>query len=257
MNCFGAYSHYYDLLYKDKDYAGEARYIDELIRKHSPGAKRILNLGCGTGRHDFELMKLGYQVTGLDLSEEMLAVAAKRLTDMHPGPAPAALRFLQGDVRTVRLGETFDVVISLFHVMSYQSTNDDLHKAFATAKAHVAPGGLFLFDCWYGPAVLSDPPVVRVKRLEDDVIEVVRIAEPEVHYNANTVDVNYQVLITEKATGRVSTLKETHTMRYLFMPEVEGLFAAHGMEMTGSEEWGTGNEPGSGTWAVLFAGVVA
>ncbi|WP_026840431.1 class I SAM-dependent DNA methyltransferase [Citrifermentans bremense] len=254
MNCFSDYSRYYDLLYKDKDYAGEARYVDRLIRKHCPGAKSILNLGCGTGRHDFELMKLGYQVAGMDLSAEMLAMAAKRLADMHSDPASAALRFLQGDIRTARLGETFDVVVSLFHVMSYQTTNDDLQAAFATAKAHVAPGGLFLFDCWYGPAVLSDPPAVRVKRLEDDVMEILRIAEPEVNCNANTVAVHYQVLITEKATGRVDSLSETHTMRYLFMPEMAGYHAGNGFSMAQVEEWLTGKEPGNDTWGVCFVG---
>jgi SAM-dependent methyltransferase len=254
MSVFGAYSRYYNLLYKDKDYAGEADYIHGLIGKHHPGAQSILDLGCGTGRHDLLLAQKGYAVTGVDRSEEMLAVANAHLST--PNPQQPCLSFHQGDVRTVRLGETFDVVISLFHVMSYQVTNDDLKKAFATARAHLKPGGIFIFDCWYGPAVLSDPPVVRVKRLADDDVEIARIAEPAMHYNENTVDVNYQVFVTEKAGGKTETLCETHRMRYLFRPEIMDLFAVNGIRAVHAGEWLTGRELGKDTWGGCFLGAV-
>jgi SAM-dependent methyltransferase len=246
MSVFGAYSRYYNLLYKDKDYAGEARYVHELIQKYHPGAKTVLNLGCGTGRHDFELTNHGYDVTGVDISEEMLAAANARLSTLRP--RPSTLSFRQGDVRTVRLNKTFDVVISLFHVMSYQNTNDDLLAAFATAKTHLKPGGIFIFDFWYGPSVLTDPPVVRVKRLADDDIQVVRIAEPVMHFNENVVDVNYQVLIMEKSSSNVEQVHETHRMRYLFMPEIDGFIRSTGMAKLFACEWLTGRALGRDTW---------
>jgi len=62
MSTFGAgYAAYYNLLYQEKDYAGEAAYIDGMVKQYCPAAQSVLNLGCGTGRHDFELLKLGYQ----------------------------------------------------------------------------------------------------------------------------------------------------------------------------------------------------
>ena len=75
MKVFGNYSRYYNLLYKDKDYKGEAGFIHDLIQKYSPGAKSILDLGCGTGRHDVLLAEKGYVMTGVDMSEEMLLIA--------------------------------------------------------------------------------------------------------------------------------------------------------------------------------------
>jgi SAM-dependent methyltransferase len=250
MNCFGDYSRYYNLLYKDKDYAGEAQYVHELIQKYRPGAKTILNLGCGTGNHDFEFAKLGYKVTGIDLSAEMLAAANNRLST--PSTQTSSLNFIHGDIRTVRLDITFDVVVSLFHVMSYQTTNDDLQAAVNTAKTHLDLGGLFLFDCWYGPAVLTDPPVVRVKRLADDEIEVLRIAEPVMHYNENLVEVNFLVMITDKSTGAVEQIKETHRMRYLFMPEIDELARMNGMGKLLACEWMSTCEPTAQSWGVFF-----
>jgi SAM-dependent methyltransferase len=252
VSVFGAYSRYYNLLYRDKDYAGEVEYVHSLIQRYLPGAVWVLDLGCGTGSHDLLLAAKGYTVTGVDLSEEMLAVAKAQLSSLdRQSPSPV---FTLGNVRTVRLDRTFDVVISLFHVMSYQTTNEDLMAAFASARAHLKVDGIFVFDFWYGPAVLTDRPVVRVKRLEDEEIEVVRIAEPAMHYNENCVDVNYQVLVTEKATCRTQRLYERHRMRYLFMPEVAGMLAANRMASIFAAEWMTGREVGKDTWGVCVVG---
>jgi len=87
MSVFNKYSRYYNLLYRDKDYAGEADYVHELIRKYSPDAKSLLDLGCGTGRHAFPLAKKGYSVTGVDISEEMLAVASSHLSSLSWRPS--------------------------------------------------------------------------------------------------------------------------------------------------------------------------
>ena len=216
---FDTYAHYYDLLYRDKDYAGEAEYVAAHIRKQAPQAKRILELGCGTGAHAEHLARMGYTVHGVDMSPAMLTRAEARKATL-PREVAARLSFSLGDVRTVRRGETYDAVISLFHVMSYQITNADLDAAFETASVHLQPGGLFLFDFWFGPAVLTQRPDVRVRRLEDEEIKVTRIAEPEMHVNENVVDVNYTVFIEVKGSMKVEQVNEKHRMRYLFLPEL-------------------------------------
>lgn len=242
MSVFNEYARYYDLLYRDKDYQGEAEYIHGLIQAHAPGAHSILNLGCGSGRHDRCLLDLGYTVTGVDMSEEMLIAARAEAAEN------SSLEYLLGDVRTVRLEKTFDVVISLFHVMSYQITNADMKAAFATASVHLKPGGLFLFDCWYGPGVLSDRPTRRVKELEDEAIRVTRIAEPVLHPNENVVDVNYQVSISNKFTGEVNDIRETHRMRYLFLPEIIGYLEGAGLHHRFSARWLAVAAPDDATW---------
>jgi SAM-dependent methyltransferase len=251
LSVFAAYSRYYDLLYRDKDYAGEARYVASLIKRHAAGATRAVEIGCGTGGHALELATLGYYVHGVDRSEGMLEAAEAKLDTIEP-EIRARMRFSQGDARSVRLGEKVDAVISLFHVMSYQTSNADLTAAFATAKAHLNPGGVFIFDCWYGPAVLVERPAVTVKRLEDVAVSITRIAEPTMNSAQNTVDVNYTVLVYDRKTAVVETLRETHRMRYLFRPEIELLLGANGMSLVTAHEWMTENPPGPHTWAACF-----
>lgn len=250
MQIFGNYARYYNLLYRDKDYAAEAKFVENLLEKYAPKAQTLLELGCGTGNHA-TLLASKYDVCGIDLSLDMLEQAKQRQLNLPPTPA-FKLQFVQGDIRSIRLERKFDAVISLFHVFSYQTTNRDLQAAFATAKAHLNPGGVLIFDCWYGPGVLGDPPTVRVKRLKDEEITVTRIAEPALYPNDNLVDVRYQVFIKNKSRNAVEELEETHKMRYLFKPEIDLFLDINEFELLAYGEWMTGNEPVAKTWNVYF-----
>lgn len=253
MTVFVNYSRYYDLLYQDKNYPGEVQFLCSLLDRYAGKPKSLLELGCGTGVHAALMASHGYQVHGIDMSEQMLIQAKARQASL-PKETAERLVFTRDDLRSLSLNGKFDAVISLFHVMSYQVDDVDLLAAFKTAKHHLREGGVFIFDCWYGPAVLTERPSVRVKRWEDDVVEVTRIAEPHIHVNQNYVDVQYQVFIKDKVTDSVEIVAESHAMRYLFFPEVERLFRAVGMNLVFSCEWLTGREPGADTWGVCFGG---
>lgn len=246
MSVFGNYSKYYNLLYKNKDYEAESNYVESLIKKYAPGAKTILELGCGTGKHAKIITDKGFNVHGIDLSKTMLEEAYKLKNNM--------LSFEQGDVRTYRINKKFDVVISLFHVINYQTENKDLEEMIETVSAHLNPGGIFIFDAWYGPAVLNFKPEKRVKTLEDEFLKVERVATPEIYINKNVVDVNYDINILDKATNIHENIKETHKVRYLFKPEIEHFLDKADFDLIYSKEWLTGNEPNENTWGVCFIG---
>ena len=248
---FDMYAKYYDLLYRDKNYTKEAEYVQKFINRFNPGARNILDLGCGTGKHDFIFAEKGFDVTGVELSETMIGTAKQNLELKNE--LCKTLRFYQGDVRNIKLGEKFDVIISLFHVMSYQITNEDLLSTIKTVKEHLKDDGIFLFDFWYGPAVLSERPEARVKKLEDEEIIVERFAEPSLRINENIVDVNYKVCIKEKINGILNEIRETHSMRYLFIPELNFFLNDEGMEIIAYEEWMTGKVPDDKCWSAFAA----
>lgn len=249
---FGIYSQYYDLLYQDKDYAGETRYLHQLLSQHGHGILQLLEFGCGTGRHAELLVQQGYQVSGIEISPTMLAQAQMRAKRCCQTTGEDAFRVLAGDIRECRLNETFDAVLSVFHVISYQVSNIDVTRTLANVAAHLRVGGLFIFDVWYGPAVLTDRPSVRVKRMENDRIQVTRIAEPELDTTRNCVDVNFTVFVQDKQTGAVQQFQERHPMRYYFTPELHWLAEQHGMRIIHAEEWLTGGVPSDRTWGVCF-----
>jgi len=247
---FADYARYYDLLYRDKDYAAEAEYVACLIRKFHPAAQSILELGSGTGKHACLLVDQGYRVHGIERSPEMLA--RSQLLAENKNVGDGQLTFAAGDIREVRLNKCFDVVIPLFHVISYQTTNEDVAAAFKTARHHLKSGGIFIFDVWYGPAVLTQRPEVRSKRIVDENIEITRLAEPVLHPNENLVDVHYHVFVRDLATQAVSELKETHIMRYFFKPEIDGWASLSGFTVKNFEEWLTAKPIGTDTWSACF-----
>jgi len=250
MTTFQEYARYYDLLYRDKDYGAETEYLNHLIQTHRPGATTILNLGCGTGSHDFMLAEKGYRVTGTDISADNIALAEKKLAD-QTSPA-GGLHFMTADICELRLQRTFDAVISVFHVMSYLTDNAGLRAAFQTAGEHLVPGGVFIFDCWYGPAVLTQLPATRVKRIDADDLSLTRIAQPDIDFNANRVAVHYELIVEEKQRRDVQRIRETHRMRYLFQPEIENWLGCTGLELESSEEWLSGRPLGPDTWSGCF-----
>lgn len=248
MKVFDHYAQYYDLLYSVKGYEAEANYVCALIEKFGAGSKSMLDLGCGTGNHDFHFARHGYDVTGVDLSPKMISLANKKKAEK----GLENISFEEGNILSLQLNREFDVVVSLFHVMNYLTKTSDMKTGFANALRHVKPGGLFIFDTWYGPAVLSDLPKVGVRRFENDRIKVTRIAEPMLHPNRNMVEVNYEIFVQEKGGTDVALIKETHPVRYFFNLEIEELLGTLGADILATEEWLTGKAIGFETFGVCF-----
>ena len=163
MSSFSDYAPYYDLFYRGKDYAAEAGFVLGVLRDHGCRPHKMLELGCGTGGHAEHFAKAGCSVLGVDLSERMVGRAEERFAAL-PAELSGRFRGMQGDASNFVSPEKVGAVVSLFHVASYQTSNDALLGYFRSARSALEPGGLFLFDFWYGPAVLTDRPHGRERR---------------------------------------------------------------------------------------------
>ena len=240
---FNAYSNYYDLLYRDKDYEAECDYIQKILTKNKIKNGDILEYGSGTGKHGRIMSSKGYKVHGIELSVEMVNKALQ----------VDGFTCQQGDICEVNMNKQYDAVLSLFHVISYQISNRKLQEVFKRASEHLKPGGIFLFDFWYTPAVNAQKPVVRIKRLANDFIEITRIAEPEIHSNENRVDVNYTIYARDLQSGNVQIMSEKHPMRHFTIPEIDLLASLNGFERIDAEEFLTGKPSGEDTWGVCVS----
>jgi SAM-dependent methyltransferase len=236
---FDAYGRYYDLLYRDKDYAAETDYIVRLLQAHLDG-RDLLEFGSGTGRHGRLLAERGYRVMGVERSAEMIARAERT-----PG-----FSCIQGDICEVQLDRKFDAVLSLFHVVSYQTSNASVCAVFDRAAVHLAPGGVFIFDVWYTPAVHTQLPATRVRRLSDERVDIVRIAEPHVYPNENRVDVHYTIIAKDRASGLAQEVREIHPMRHFSLPELDLLAEQSGFERVAVEGFLSGGPPSEDSWGV-------
>ncbi len=235
---FQKFSDYYELLYHDKDYAAEAEYIDNLIIRNGKNLKKILEFGSGTGKHANILSKLGYTIHGIELSEHMVSK-----TKIVPG-----FTCQQGDITNIKMNKKYDVILSLFHVMSYQITEMQLNNVFSNAADHLNKDGLFIFDFWYSPAVNSQKPSIRVKRISNKKIEITRIAEPEIISDKNLVKINYNIFVKNLADGKIENFNEVHTVKHFSIIEIDNVSKKFGFERLILEEFKTGKKINDNIW---------
>ena len=247
MEVFQDYAYYYNAFYQEKDYAAESSQLDTLLKRYGSNIKKIINYGCGTGKHDVALSKLGYRCAGIDMSPLMIDIARENIKKEK-----VEIDFVVADIREYEPAQKFDAVVSLFHVMSYQNSNDDILAAFRAARKALDKGGLFLFDVWYGPGVLSEQPVVSVKEIQTNQHKLIRIARPVMHDKTNVVDVCYEVLIIDKESNETKTINETHHMRYFFRPELEFYLKETDFELVDNLDCGTLDETGYDSWTSYF-----
>ncbi len=176
----------YDLLYAaaGKDYAAEARRLDEIIRGAMPTARTLLDVACGTGLHLQHMLAHGYTVEGVDLSPAMVTVARGRL----PGIAVAI-----ADMRTLNLGRRFDAVTCLFSAIGYQLEYHGMREAFAAMAEHLNPGGVLVVDGWIRPDSWRPTAIPRVESADSENIRVVRMAKYWREGMITRIDMHYLV----------------------------------------------------------------
>jgi SAM-dependent methyltransferase len=223
---FDRYAQYYDLLYREKDYSAECDYLEDIFQVFSTiEIKNLMDVGCGTGGHVIHLAERGYHLVGIDQSETMLEEASRKCQ-----PFGDSVRFVKGDLTDFDISKEFDAVISMFAVIGYLPENNQLAKALSRIRKHLRMGGLFIFDVWYGPAVLNQKPADRYKIVNEKQERIIRFVESKLNVLMHNVEVNYKVLRIVKNVV-VDDLEENHRMRYFFPKELEYFLSVAGFEL--------------------------
>ena len=139
--------------------------------------------------------------------------------------------------------------------MSYQNENTDVLLTFKSAREALDKDGIFLFDTWYGPGVLSDKPGIRVKEIENDEKKLIRIAKPIMYDIKNVVDVCYEIFVLDKKYGQIKQFKEVHSMRYFFRPELEYMLELSGFRLISNLDCRTLDKTSFNSWTSYFIAV--
>ena len=218
---FSESADWYDHFYGGKDYAAEARRVTELIRQRRPGARTLLDVACGTGRH-LERLRQEFDCEGLDLDGGLLAVARRRL----PG-----MRLTRADMADFDLGRRFDAVTCLFSSVGYLGTVERLRAAVAAMARHLEPGGVLVVEPWVLPeAWLGAMTTVEV--VEDGDRKLVRVIASSRDGAMSTLRVHYVVA----GGGDIQTADERHELRLFRHDEYAAAFFAAGLDTSWDPE---------------------
>lgn len=166
-------AHFYDELFAvwGKDYQKESHQLQALIQAHKRSSgNTLLDVGCGTGEH-IRYLQGNYRVFGIDLSREMLAIAARKFPN---------ITFFHQDMSDFELDERFDVIVSLFSAIGYVQTLPKLIQTIACIGRHLLPGGIAIIEPWFTPedfsihrydTLFGNQDEVKACRMRESVIE--------------------------------------------------------------------------------------
>jgi len=231
---FGAvYAAAYDTLYADKDYRTETESLVRCFQRYGEGATRdVLDLGCGTARHLIELVRRGYDVTGVDRSPAMLQIAKAAVASQG-----LAAQLVESEIESLRLPNGgYDAAVMMFAVLSYHTDNRQLQAALRAIRDHLRRDALLLADFWYGPAVLAAPPEDRTLTVDNEGTRWCRRAQGTHDPTSQVVTVRYGVEQTAP-DGTQTTIVEEHRMRYFFPQELALLLAGSGFDLVRLTDW--------------------
>lgn len=206
----------YDRIYSFKDYEGEAVRIRDLVRERAPASRSLLDVACGTGKH-LEHLRRWFDVAGLDLDPELLAVARARLPDVP---------LHQGDMTAFGLGRRFDAVTCLFSAIGYVTTDAGLASAAAAMANHVAPGGVLVVEPWVTPDAWLDRHVGGV-HVDDEELQAIRISLPRRDGPLSILALHYLV----GTPDGVEHVVEEHTLRLWTHEEYRGALERAGLDV--------------------------
>lgn len=179
---------FYDAIYSPmKDYARETGQIYAVIQqyKRSPG-NTLLDVACGTGRH-ISFLQRDYIVEGLDLDEQMLAIARQR----NPG-----VIFHHADMVDFDLEHKFDVIVCLFSSIGYAKTIPRLHQTLQTMRRHLYPGGVVVIEPWLTPEQYEVGHLAATFVNEPD-LKIARMNKSEVREGVSIMNFHYLVATSE------------------------------------------------------------
>jgi SAM-dependent methyltransferase len=224
---YGAYARFYDLDLQDMD--EDLPFLEGMAaRCGSP----ILELACGTGRALLPLARRGFQVTGVDISPAMLAIARSRL---QAAGLDRRVRLVQQDIRALELEGGFNLAFALVNSFSHMLTIDDQLAALAAVRRHLEPGGILILD-------LFNPDMGRLLDFRGHLVLDKQMADPltghtVTKYRSEQVDLGRQVIdvtyVMDELDGD-GILRRTifpFALRYFYRFELELLLRYAGLEM--------------------------
>ncbi len=212
----------YEAIYRGrgKDYEGESAFAVRQILARDPAARSLLDVACGTGSHLKYFAKWFDHVEGVDLTEEMLAVAREHVPDIP---------VQQGDMRDFDLHRTFSAVTCMFGSIGYLKTTAELDAALHSFARHLAPGGVVVIEPWWSPDTFT-PGHVGGDVVTVDGRTISRVSHTVHHAERSASRMTVHYVVADARTG-IRDFTDVHVMTLFTREEYEAAFRGAGLTM--------------------------
>lgn len=231
MDAYTSFAEVYDMFMDNVPYEEWSRYLTELLKEYRIEEGVVCELGCGTGKMTRLLADAGYDMIGVDMSEDMLAIASME--------NPQQILYLCQDMRELELYGTVAAVVSVCDSMNYLLEEDDLLEVFQRVNEYLEPGGVFLFDLntIYKYETLLGETTICENRPEGSFIW-------ENYYDVEEQINEYDLtLFIQEKENLYRKFEETHYQRGYSMEKIRTLLEEAGMEFVTAYDACTKNPP--------------
>lgn len=231
MDAYTSFAEVYDMFMDNVPYEEWSRYLTELLKEYRIEEGVVCELGCGTGKMTRLLADAGYDMIGVDMSEDMLAIASME--------NPQQILYLCQDMRELELYGTVAAVVSVCDSMNYLLEEEDLLEVFQRVNEYLEPGGVFLFDLntIYKYETLLGETTICENRPEGSFIWENYYDEEE---QINEYDLT---LFIQEKENLYRKFEETHYQRGYSMEKIRTLLEEAGMEFVTAYDACTKNPP--------------
>lgn len=244
MEAYKSFAHVYDIFMDNIDYPVWGQYLTELLREYGIADGLVLELGCGTGSMTELLSQAGYDMIGVDNSEDMLEIAMDKRVE-----SGRDILYLMQDMREFELYGTVRAVVSVCDSMNYILEEDELLQVFGLVNNYLDPGGMFIFD--------MNTPYKYRELLGDNTIaenreEASFIWENYYDEDSRINEYALALFIPEGEDGLYRKYEEEHYQKAYEIETVKELLAKAGLEFLAVYDAFTHDKPGPVSERVYF-----
>ena len=240
MEAYTGFAQVYDTFMDNVPYDEWGEYLVSLLKKYGVEDGLVLDMGCGTGAMTRYLDARGYDMTGIDVSEDMLTIAKEK-------SSPDILYLLQ-DMREFELYGTMRAAVSICDSMNYILEEDDLLRVFSLVNNYLDPGGIFIFDL---NTVYKYQEILGEQTIAEDREECSFIWDN--FYDEEEMINEYDLTVFVQEEGDLfRRYCETHYQRAYSLETVRALIEKAGMEVLAIYDAFTYNKPKPDSERVYF-----
>lgn len=221
MDAYTGFAAVYDMFMDNIPYEEWCEYLTDILKDYGVEDGLVLDLGCGTGKLTRLLAGKGYDMIGVDLSEEMLEIAME-----HQAIEGGEILYLLQDMREFELYGTVGAVVSICDSVNYLTEYEELVQVFSLVNNYLDPGGVFVFDLNtpYKYREILGEQTIAENRAEGSFIWENYFDEED---GVNEYDLT---LFIREEDGRFQKFEETHYQRSYTLGEVRQAILEAGME---------------------------
>jgi SAM-dependent methyltransferase len=217
------FAYLYDELMKDAPYDEWVQFVKEKCVKYGIAGTRLLDLACGTGELSVRLAQDGFQVTGVDLSEDMLAVAQAKAAEKG-----VKIPFFQQNMADLEGQAEFDIIGILCDSLNYLQTEEEVVSTFSNVFQHLTHEGIFIFDV-HSIYKISHLFINQTYASSDEQVSYIWNSFPG--ESPNSVEHELSFFVLDERTGKYDRFDELHFQRTYTIQQYSNWLNAAGFEL--------------------------